>query len=85
MQNREKRAAGDAAVTDSFLHTVVTKDPRGVVREDEGGVGASHTSVVFVQATRRVEREEEFSANYGDSFQFPHGCQCHSCAVPAAV
>jgi hypothetical protein len=65
-----------------FLHT---KDPRGVGREDEGGVGGSRTSVVFVQATRRVEREEEFSANYGDSFQFPHGCQCHSCAVPAAV
>ena len=43
------------------------------------------TGVVFVQGTRRVEREEEFFANYGDSFQFPNGCQCHSCAAPAAV
>ena len=42
-------------------------------------------SVVFVQATRRVEREEEFFANYGDSFRFPHGCQCHLCASTAAV
>jgi hypothetical protein len=46
---------------------------------------ASRTSVVFVQATRRVEREEEFFANYGDSFRFPHGCQCHLCAATAAV
>ena len=43
-------------------------------QEDEGGVKGSRTSVVFVQATRRVEKEEEFFANYGDSFRFPHGC-----------
>jgi hypothetical protein len=43
------------------------------------------TGVVFVQGTRRVEREEEFFANYGDSFRFPHGCQCHLCASTAAV
>ena len=35
-------------------------------QEDEGGAGGNRTSVVFVQATRRVEREEEFFANYGD-------------------
>jgi hypothetical protein len=64
-----------------FLHTGVTKDRCGVGQEDEGGVGGSRTSVVFVQATRRVEKEEEFFANYGDSFRFPHGCQCHLCAV----
>ena len=29
-------------------------------QEDEGGVGGSRTNVVFVQATRRVERDEEF-------------------------
>jgi len=41
-----------------FLHTGVTKDPRGVGQEDdEGCVGGSRTSVVFVQATRRVERK----------------------------
>ncbi len=56
-----------------FLHTGVTKDPRGVEEEDEGGAGGSRTSVVFVQATRRVEREEEFFANYGDSFAFLMG------------
>ncbi len=66
-----------------FTHTGVTKDPCGVGQEDEGGVGGSHTSVVFVQTTRRVEKEEEFFANYGDSFWFPHGCQCHLCAVQA--
>jgi hypothetical protein len=53
----------------------VTKDPSGVGQEDEGGAGGSRTSVLFVQATRRVEREEEFFANFGDSFRFPHGCQ----------
>ena len=58
-----------------FLHTGVTQDPRGVGEEDEGGAGGSRTSVVFVQGTRRVEREEEFFANFGDSFRFPHGCQ----------
>ncbi len=40
-------------------------------------VGGSRTSVVFIQATRPVEREEEFFANYADSFRFPHGCQYH--------
>ena len=49
---------------------------------DEGGVGGSS---VFVQATRRVEREQEFFAIYGDSFHFPHGCQCHLCAAQAVV
>jgi hypothetical protein len=34
-----------------------------VGQEDEGGVGGSRTSVVFVQATRRVDY-------YGDSFRF---------------
>jgi len=56
-----------------------------VGQEDEGGAGGNRTSVVFVQATRRVEREEEFFANYGDSFRFPHGCQCHLCAATAAL
>jgi len=67
-----------------ILHTGVTKDPCGVGQEDEGGVGGSRTSVVLVQATKRVEREEEFFANYADSFRFPHGCQCHLCAAPAS-
>jgi hypothetical protein len=47
-----------------FLHTGITKDPLGGGEEDEGGVGGRRTSVVFVQATRRVERDEEFFANY---------------------
>ena len=34
-------------------------------QQDEGGAGGSRTSVVFVQATRRVEREEEFSLTMG--------------------
>ena len=33
--------------------------------KDEGGVGGSRTSVVLVQATKRVEREEEFSPTMG--------------------
>jgi hypothetical protein len=33
-----------------------------VGQEDEGGVGGSRTSVVFVQVTKHVEREEEFFA-----------------------
>ena len=41
---------------------------------DLGGVGGSSTSAVFVQATKNVEREEEFFANYADSFRFPQGC-----------
>jgi hypothetical protein len=65
----------------TFLHTGVTKDPRGVGQEDEEGVEGSRTRVVFVQAKRRVEREEEFFANYGDSFRFPHGCQCSAICV----
>ena len=67
-----------------FLHTGVTKDPCGVGQEDEGGVGGSRTNVVFVKATRRVENEEKFFANYGDSFRFPHGCQCPLCAAQAS-
>jgi hypothetical protein len=51
-----------------------------VGQEDDGGVG-SRTSVVFVQATRRVEREEELFANYRTGFRFPHGCECHLCAI----
>jgi len=47
----------------------------------EGGVRGSRTSVVFVQATRRVEREQEFFANYGDSFRV----SVHLCATPAVV
>jgi hypothetical protein len=39
--------------------------------QEEGGVGGSRTSVVFVQATRPVERDEEFFANYGTGFRFP--------------
>lgn len=62
-----------------FLHTVITKDPRGEGKKEEGGVGGGRASVVFVQATRRVERGEEFFANYGTDFRFPHGCQCHLC------
>ena len=34
-------------------------------------VGGSRTSVVFIQSTRPVEREEEFHANYGIGFRFP--------------
>jgi hypothetical protein len=64
-----------------FLHTGITKDPHGVGQEDEGGVEGSPTSVVFVQATRRVEREEELFANYGTGFRFPHACECHLCAA----
>ncbi len=43
-----------------------------VKQEDEGGVGRSSTSVcvVVVQTIRLVEREEEFFANYADSFGF---------------
>jgi hypothetical protein len=48
-----------------ILYTGVTKDPRGVGQKDEGAVGRSRTSVVFVQATKRVEREEEFSPTMG--------------------
>ena len=29
--------------------------------------------VVFVQATRRVERDEELFSNYGTGFLFPQG------------
>jgi hypothetical protein len=32
-------------------------------------------------STRRVEREEEFYANYGTDFRFPHGCECHLCSA----
>ncbi len=55
-------------------------------QEDEGGLGGSRTSVVFVQAKRQVEKEEEFFANYGDSSEscFLMGvsvicvlCRCH--------
>jgi hypothetical protein len=64
-----------------FVYAGITRDPRGVGQDDEGGVGGRRTSIVFVQATRRVEREEEFSANYGTGFRFPHGCECHLCAA----
>jgi hypothetical protein len=61
-----------------FLFMGITKDPRGggekdeggVGEEDEGGLGGRRTSVVFVQATRRVERDEEFFANYGTGSGF---------------
>ena len=39
-----------------FLHTGVTKDPRGVGQEDEGGAGGSRTSVVFVERWLGSER-----------------------------
>ena len=58
-----------------FLHTGVTKDPCGVGQEDEGGVGGRRTSVVFVQATRLVEKEGEFFANYEDSFRICVRCR----------
>jgi hypothetical protein len=49
-----------------FLQTEITKDPRVGEREDDGGgVRGRRTSVVFVQATRRVERDEEFFATTG--------------------
>jgi hypothetical protein len=35
----------------------ITRDPCGVGQEEGGGVGGRRTSIVFVQATRRVERE----------------------------
>ena len=47
----------------TFLHTGIIKDPRG--GGPEGSVGGRRTSVVFVQATRRVERDEEFLATKG--------------------
>jgi hypothetical protein len=53
--------------------------------EDEGGIGGNRTSVLFVQATRRVEREEEFYADYGTGFRFPHGCECHLCGRHVAT
>jgi hypothetical protein len=53
--------------------------------QEEGGVGGSRTSVVFVQATRPVERDEEFFANYGTGFRFPHGCECHLCGRHVAT
>jgi hypothetical protein len=62
-----------------FVYAGITRDPRRVGQEEEGGVG--RTSVMFVQATRLVEREEEFYANYGTGFRFPHGCECHLCSV----
>jgi hypothetical protein len=43
-----------------FLHTGIIKDPHGGGPEDEGSVGGRRTSVVFVQVTRHVERDEEF-------------------------
>ena len=46
------------------------EDEGGVGEEDEGFVGGRRTSVVFDQATRRVERDEEFFANYGTVFRF---------------
>ncbi len=55
-----------------FVYAGITRDPRGVGQEDVGLVGGRRTSIVFVQATRRVEREEEFYANYGTVFRFPH-------------
>jgi hypothetical protein len=64
-----------------FVYAGITRDPRGVTQEDGGGVGGRSTSIVFVQLTRLVEREEEFYANYGTDFLFPHGCECHLCSV----
>jgi hypothetical protein len=64
-----------------FVYAGITRDRRGVGQEDEGGVGRRRTNIVFVQATRRVEREEEFYANYGTGFRFPHGCECHLCSA----
>ena len=37
-----------------FLHTGVTKDPRGVGQGDEGGVGGSRTSVVSFSPTMGI-------------------------------
>jgi hypothetical protein len=39
----------------------------------------TRTSVVFVQETRHVERDEEFFTNYGTGFRFSHGRECHLC------
>jgi hypothetical protein len=64
-----------------FVYAGITRDPRGVGQEEEGGVGGRHTSIVFVQSTRHVEREEEFYAKYGTGFLFPHGCECHLCSA----
>jgi hypothetical protein len=64
-----------------FVYAGITRDPRGVGQEEEGGVGGRRTSVVFVQATRRVEREEEFYENHETGFRFPHGCECHLCSA----
>jgi hypothetical protein len=61
------------------VYAGITRDLRGVGKEDEGGVGGRRTSVVFVQATRRVETE--FYANYGSGFRSPHGCECHLCSA----
>jgi hypothetical protein len=64
-----------------FVYAEITRDPRVVGQEEGGGVGGSRTSIVFVQATRRVEREEEVYANYGTGFLFPHECECHLCSA----
>jgi hypothetical protein len=58
-----------------FLNTGITNDPHGGGgTEDEGGVGGRRTSEVFVKATRRVERDADFFANYGTKFRFAGGC-----------
>jgi hypothetical protein len=57
----------------TFLLTGITKDSRGGGQEDEGGVGGRRTSVVFVQATRRVERDEEFLQTTGQASGFLMG------------
>ena len=55
----------DTCATSSYTPGHPSSSSCGVGQEDEGGVGGSRTSVVLVQATKRVEREEEFSPTMG--------------------
>ena len=49
--------------------------PRGSAHRRDGADVSSQFRA------RRVEKEEDFFDNYGDSFRFPHGCQFHLCAA----
>ncbi len=53
-----------------FLHTGITNNPHeGGGGADKGDVGGRRTSDVFVETTRRVERDAELLANYGTKFR----------------
>ena len=52
---------------------------RGGEVEDEVGLGGRRTSVVFVQATRRVDRDTKIFSNYGTECWFAGASVCHFC------